>query len=248
MGLFDGNDDEVDQKRMSVDDLDDNTLGLIDRALAAQRPVAASFVRRLRERYPDRTPDQLDDLVAKRFRAMLTVTGAGVGGVAAMPGVGTVAAIAVSTGEGVVFAEACAFLVLAVAELHGIDMRDPEKRRIVVMGVLGGERGADIISHSLGQRGAQWSTIVMGGADNLLIRSVMQQVERSVRRKLAARLGTRWVGKLLPFGIGAVIGGISNYTLSRSVIDAAETVFASIEFTVESESWDRGQRDGDSAA
>jgi hypothetical protein len=67
----------------------------------------------------------------------------------------------------------------------------------------------------------------------------MQQVERSVQRKIASRLGTRWLGKMLPFGIGAVVGGISNYTLARSVIEAAEQVFDSIEFTVETESWDR---------
>ena len=206
--------------------LDDRTFQIVDTALRAQRPLAAKYVRSLRAKRAGLSDDELIAHVEKRFLAMLTASGAGVGGVAALPGVGTMAAVALTAGEGVAFAEACAFLTLAVADIRGVDMSDPARRRTVMLGVLGGEKGAEIIGKALGKQGAQWSTVLSGVAPDYMVKFADKQVRTWIKRKLAARMGGLWAGRLIPFGVGALIGGAGNRVVARSVIEAERTIFS----------------------
>src|SRR5699024_1574681 len=93
-----------------VEPIDERWLSLIDAALKAQAPLARSYVERLREAHPEATDRQLLQHVTSRFVALTTLTGAGIGGGAALPGLGTAAARGLTVGEGVGFAGACAFL------------------------------------------------------------------------------------------------------------------------------------------
>jgi hypothetical protein len=44
-------------------------------------------------------------------------------------------------------------------------------------------------------------------------------------KHFAARAGASWIGKALPFGIGAVIGGAGNGILGRRVVVSARRAF-----------------------
>lgn len=208
-----------------AEQFDERWLLLIDSALKMQAPLAHSYVERLRAKHPEATDRQLLELATKRFTALTTATGAGIGGVAAMPGLGTVAALGLTVGEGLSFAEAAAFLTLAVADIHGVDMGDRNTRRLVLMGVLSGERGAEIIAKAMGRQGLQWQS-VLGGGGGFLPGLVSKQVSRYVRRRVMARTGGLWLGRLLPFGVGAVIGGIGARAVSRSVVEAMLEIFS----------------------
>lgn len=209
-----------------VDQLDERWIRMIDTALRLQAPAAASYVRKLREKKPHATDDELVEDVCRKFTALMTATGAGIGGAAALPGIGTAAAVGLTVGEGASFAEACAFLTLAVAAIRGVDMKDADTRRIVMLGVLGGDKGTEIIAKALGKQGLQWNTVLAGGGGSIVPRLIHTQVSRWIKRKVVARAGTLWLGRLLPFGIGAVIGGVGNRTIARSVTEAVREIFA----------------------
>lgn len=215
-------DDSADAKTQP----DDRTFRIVDTALKVQRPLAATYVSSLRRKHPDLSEDDLVAHIEKRFSRMLTASGAGVGGTAALPGVGTAAAVVLTAGEGAAFAEACAFLTLAVAEIRGVDMGDAERRRAIVLGVLGGEKGAEIMGKALGRQGIQWSSVLSGVAPDFVVNAASKQFRRWIRRKVAARLGGVWAGRLIPFGIGAVIGGVGNHLLAKGVIDAEREIFS----------------------
>lgn len=207
-------------------ELDERWVGMIDTALRMQAPAAASYVRRLRAKKPQASDDELIDDVCRKFTLLMTATGAGIGGAAALPGIGTAAAIGLTVGEGASFAEACAFLTLSVAAIRGIDMKDKDTRRMVMLGVLGGDKGTQIIAKTLGKQGMQWNTVLAGGGTGVVPRLINTQISRWVKRKVVARAGRVWFGRLLPFGIGAAIGGVGNRMIARSVTDAVREIFA----------------------
>ncbi|WP_394215999.1 hypothetical protein [Brachybacterium vulturis] len=208
-----------------IEQLDERWLSVLDAALRVQAPLARSYVVKLREKHPEATDRQLLEHVTQRFVGLATATGAGIGGVAALPGLGTVAALGLTIGEGVSFAEACAFLTLAAADIHGVDMAAPSTRRLVLMGVLSGERGAEIIAKAMGRRGLQWN-IVLGGRAGFLPGLLSTQISRYVRRRVMARAGGLWLARLLPFGLGAVLGGLGAHAVARSVVEAMLEIFA----------------------
>jgi hypothetical protein len=208
-----------------AEQVDERWLLLIDSALKMQAPLAHSYVERLRAKHPEATDRQLLELATKRFTALTTATGAGIGGVAAMPGLGTVAALGLTVGEGLSFAEAAAFLTLAAADIHGVDMGDRNTRRLVLMAVLSGERGTEIIAKAMGKQGVQWQN-VLGGGGGFLPGLISRQVSRYVRRRFVARTGKLWLGRLLPFGVGAVIGALGARAVSRSVVEAMLEIFS----------------------
>ncbi|MDO5663087.1 MAG: hypothetical protein Q4G40_10355 [Brachybacterium sp.] len=205
---------------------DERMLQGIEHALRIQTPIAEAYVQRLRAKSPQATPEELVDDVCDRFRKILTVTGAGIGGAAALPGIGTAAAVGLTIGEGVSFAEACAFLTLSVAAIHGVDMKDGPTRRAIMLGVIGGEKGEEIMAKALGKRGIQWGTLLAGSGNTLVTRTVNKQVNRFIRRRILARAGGVWLGRLLPFGIGAVVGGLGNRAIAGSVIEAVRDIFS----------------------
>lgn len=203
--------------------LDERWMSLIDTALKVQTPLARSYVTRLRAKHPGATREELLEHVSDRFTNLLTITGAGVGGVAALPGIGTAVAVGVTVGEGISFAEACAFLTLAAAEIYDVDMRDRQTRHLVMTAVLGGEHGTEIIAKALGKQGLQWNAVL--GGSGMVPNMISKQVTRYVRRRVVARTGGLWLVRLLPFGVGAVIGGVGSRTVARSVVEAVEQIF-----------------------
>ena len=205
--------------------IDERWLDVVDAALKVQTPLAHSYVERLRAKHPEATQRQLLQKVTGRYTLLMTATGAGIGGVASLPGLGTAAALGLSVGEGVSFAEACAFLTLAAADIYGVDMSDESTRRLVLMGVLSGDRGAEIIARAMGRQGLQWNA-VLGGGSGFLPGLVSKQISRYVRRRVIARTGKLWLLRLLPFGVGAVIGGLGARTVSRSVVEAMLEIFS----------------------
>ncbi|MGP9537457.1 hypothetical protein ACT3SP_05570 [Brachybacterium sp. AOP43-C2-M15] len=208
-----------------VEQIDERWLSVIDAALKVQAPLAHTYVEHLRQKHPEATDRQLLQLVTGRFITLTTATGAGIGGVAALPGLGTVAALGLTVGEGVSFAEACAFLTLAAADIHGVDMGDRSTRRLVLMGVLSGERGTEIIAKAMGKQGLQWNA-VLGGGGGFMPSLISKQVSRYVRRRVVARTGKLWFARLLPFGIGAVIGGFGARAVAKSVVEAMLEIYS----------------------
>ena len=85
-----------------------------------QRPAVLAHLRSIRKQQPDATPAEVIRVLEKRYVAAVTTAGAATGAAALVPGVGTVASIAISGAETVGFLEASALFAQSVAELHGV--------------------------------------------------------------------------------------------------------------------------------
>ncbi|WP_223244239.1 hypothetical protein [Streptomyces sp. CBMA156] len=70
-------------------------LDLLDKAIGLQSPLVRKNIARARQRNPEASPEQVIRNLERMYVSALAGTGAAVGGVAAAPGVGTGAALAV---------------------------------------------------------------------------------------------------------------------------------------------------------
>jgi hypothetical protein len=113
----------------------------LDKGLAVQRPAIQAYLARVRRKHPEMTPAQVVKQLEHRYLAAVVGIGGASGAAAAVPGAGTAATLASGAAEVTAFVSATAMYVLALAELHGIPVSDPDVRRALVVSVLVGEAG-----------------------------------------------------------------------------------------------------------
>jgi len=211
-------------------------------AVEIQRPVVLANLRRLRRRHPNMTTAQLSARLERDFLAGVTGGGAAIGATAIMPGLGTVASLSISAAATVVFLEATALYAQSVAELHGVRLQDPERARTMVMAIMLGEEGSAMVegltSHVLGTGRTPmqaWGTTLGKGVPLTAVKSIGSRIQRAFLRKLLLREGSVIIGRAIPFGIGAVIGGGGNLIMGRAVVAATRRAFgpAPVQFPAE---------------
>ncbi|CKM17727.1 membrane protein [Mycobacterium tuberculosis] len=128
---------------------------VIERSSRIQGPAAQAYVARLRRAHPGASPAKIVAKLEKRFLSVVTASGAAVGAAATLPGIGTLAAWFAAAGEVVVFLEATALFVLALASVHAIPLDHRERRRALVLAVLVGDNTtavADLLGPGRTQR------------------------------------------------------------------------------------------------
>ena len=187
------------------------TGGILDRAQRLQGPAVKKYVDSLRRKYPDNSPAQIIERLEKRYLNAVTGSGSAVGAAAAVPGVGTMTAFGAMTGDTAFFLEASALLALSIAEVHGIGVHETDRRKSLVLAVALGEEGVLALGRVVGTR---------GGPTKLNKTLVNKLV-----RKYAIRRAPLIFGKLMPAGIGAVIGGAGSRALGRKVVHNAREAF-----------------------
>ncbi|WP_347955608.1 hypothetical protein [Gordonia aichiensis] len=199
---------------------------LIDRAQRLQQPAVAKYVRRLRGKYPDEGPEQIIRRLEKQYLTTVTASGGAVGAAAAIPGVGTVTALSALTAETVAFVEASALLALAIAEVHGIAPTDQERRKTLVLAVALGEEGTALVGKAVGAKGTDAiARLGVPGLPGVNLATVNRTLGNRFVRKFALGKAPVVMGKLVPGGIGAVIGGVGNRALGTRVIRNARGAF-----------------------
>lgn len=204
----------------------------IDRMLTVQRPVVLAHIRSLRRSRPHATPDELIRTLERRFLAAVTTGGALVGASAAVPAIGTGASLALSGVETAGFLEASALFAQSVTEVHGIVVDDPDRARALVMTMVLGTAGSDLVKQMAGQvagtapaRSQFWGEMVTKSLPRTVMGPIADRIKKSFMKRFAVAQGTNVVGRLLPFGIGAVIGGGGNHLLGRQIIRTAREGF-----------------------
>lgn len=200
---------------------------LLERSTRVQAPAVTAYVRRLRDKRPDATPAEIIASLEKHYLAAVMASGAAVGSAAAFPGIGTLAAMSAVAGETVVFLEATAVFVLAVAEVHGIPAEHRERRRTLVLAVLVGDDSKHAVADLLGTRRTSGAWL-SDGAATLPLPAVSQLNNRLLRffvKKYTLKRGAIAFGKLLPVGIGAVVGGVGNRLMGKKIVGNARRAF-----------------------
>ncbi len=192
-------------------------VAVVDRAMDAQHPVAASYVAAVRRRHPGHDPAQVIEVLTRQFLLVTTSAGAAVGGLAALPAIGTVAALSATAGEAVAFIEASALYSLAVAEVCGVHLHDRGRRRALLMAILAGEGGAAVMSKVSGGAGVPWARMLPDVVPARAVEAADKALTRWALSRYGTRTGLAVAGRLVPFGVGAVVGGTLNAALARGV-------------------------------
>lgn len=205
---------------------------ILDRVMSVQRPAVLAHLRGIRSKYPDATPEQVLRVLERRYLTTVTTSGAGVGVAAAVPAVGTGAALAISGAETVLFLESTALFAQSVAELHGIPVEDPDRARALVLAMVVGGPSQELILQFTGQvtgRGPAkpefWGALIAKNLPRTAVAQFMDRVRKVYLPRMMASAGGGIVGRVLPFGVGAVVGGAANQILGRRVVKTARTAF-----------------------
>lgn len=199
---------------------------IIERSTRIQEPAVRAYVAKLRDANPSATPAEIVTKLEKHYLAAVMASGAAVGSAAAFPGIGTLAALSAVGGETIVFLEATALFVLAVADVHGIPVDHHERRRALVLSVLVGEDSKGAITEVLGPN--RTSGAWLAEAELLPLPAVSQLNSKLMQffvKKYALKRGAMAFGKMLPVGIGAVIGGGGNRFMGKKIIENARSAF-----------------------
>jgi hypothetical protein len=196
----------------------------LDRALAIQRPVVLAYLDRVRAKRPDATAAQIIEQLERRYLAAVVGIGTASGAAAAIPGVGTGTAIATGAAEIAGFVSATAMFVLAVAEVHGVPVSDPEVRRALVLAVLLGEGAAAAIEGVAGHA-PHWAQVIGRTTSRDKVAGINGRLAHLLVTRFGARQGALLVGRALPLGIGAGIGAAGNAALARTAITSARRAF-----------------------
>jgi hypothetical protein len=202
---------------------------IIERGARVQAPAVTAYVDRLRQHNPDAPPAEIVKKLEKQYLAAVMASGAAVGSAAAIPGIGTLTALSAVAGETVVFLEATSLYVLAVAEVYGIPADHRERRRALVLAVLVGEDSKRAVADLIGP-GRTSGAWMADGAATLPLPVVSQLNSRLLKyfvKRYTLKRGAIAFGKLLPVGIGAVVGGVGNRLMGKRIIANARNAFGS---------------------
>lgn len=211
----------------------------IDRVIAIQRPLVLAHLRSIRRRHPDASTADIIRMLERRYLAAVTSGGAAVGATAVIPGITTPLTLALSGVETLGFLESTALFAQSLAEVHGIPIENPDRARALVLTLMLGKEGTDLLSQLAGQavgrgavRSAYWGEVVTKTLPRAAVGPLVDQLKTAFIRHFAVRGGASWVGKALPFGIGAAVGGAGNNILGRRVLVASRHAFGAPPFVL----------------
>lgn len=204
----------------------------LDRVLAIQRPLVVAHIRSIRLRHPSASPAEIVRILETRYLAAVTSSGAAIGATAVVPGIGTGVTLALSGVETIGFMESTALFAQSVAEVHGVSLENPERARALVMTLMLGKEGVDLVSQLAKQatgkgvpRSAYWGETITKSLPRAAVGPLVDRLKTTFVRQFASRGSASFFGKALPFGVGAVVGGAGNHLLGRRVLTTSRRAF-----------------------
>lgn len=198
-------------------------LKTLDKAVSVQSSSIVKYVDGLRKRNPTAAAREVQDLLDKHFRTVASGTGATAGAAAAVPGIGLFTGIAAVGAESIVFLDAAAWYILASAYIRGADIKGEETRRGLVLLVLTGSKGSAVVDALVGDLGGGGlpSAAVLSRFSAPTLANVNSRLGKLFLKQITKRMKWAWVSKLMPLGVGAVLGTMANRKLAQQVIDHA---------------------------
>ncbi|WP_396655075.1 hypothetical protein [Microbacterium sp.] len=208
------------------------TIRALDRVMAIQRPIVVAHLRSIRRRHPQVSTDAIVRMLERRYLTAVTTGGAAVGATAVVPGITTGVTLALSGVETAGFLESTALFAQSLAEVHGIPVDDPDRARALVLTLMLGREGTELIAQLAGEaagraagRPAFWGELITKTLPRAAVGPLVDRLKSVFIKHFAAKAGASWLGKALPFGIGAAVGGAGNHILARRVIVTSRRAF-----------------------
>lgn len=186
------------------------------KALEIQHPLAVAYVARRRKVSPDTSPPSLLSYSKKFYLGTVTASGAGAGASAAVPN--GLVQVPVAIADFATFLEASVFYVLAATEIHGLDVDDLERRRLLVTTALLGDSAMKATVRPLTSRTAPY-------LGKQIVKAIPREAITAANKVLGPRFITKYgtkqgllvLGKQIPAFIGAGIGGGGNALFAAMV-------------------------------
>lgn len=197
----------------------------LDQAITLPSSTVRAHVDSLRRRNPEASPQQIITLLTKEYSLVLQGAGGAVGAAAAFPGVGTGVSMILSGGDVATFFSASAAYALCVAEVHGVEGDDLDRRRALLLATVLGDSGARSVEEVSGKSAAAWGTALMTTMPKSTIRQVNTVLTRRFVKRQIAKQTSLMMGRIIPFGIGAVVGVAGGRALARTVVHQATKAF-----------------------
>lgn len=210
----------------------------LDTAMGWQTSLITGYVRQLHARKPHETPAQIQDRIDDHFLALVTGSGGAAGGAAVIPGVGFVTGLGAVALESVVFLEIAAWYTLASASLRGIDIEEEERRRSLVLVTLMGASGTALVAAAMGDEPLRKRAPAKDPAASLIARLGIPQLRglnkaliKQAQKRIAKSARLAVIGKLMPMGIGAVVGAGANRKIGKTLLERARLALGPIPAT-----------------
>lgn len=196
-------------------------LKVIDKAVHMQSGAIENYVNWLRNRNPEASPAEIQQKLDKHFKLIASGTGASVGAASAIPGIGLVAGAAAIGVESLVFTDAAAVYTMASAHLRGIDIRNPERRRTLILVVAVGASGTMLVDAAIGDlshKSGASVTAMLTRYGTPQLKDINNKLLGVALKRVGKKFRGMWIGKIMPFGIGAALGTWANRKIASKVI------------------------------
>jgi hypothetical protein len=198
--------------------------GAVERAVEVQAPLVGGHIARIRKDKPHHSPGEVITILDKQYLIAVGGTGAAAGGAAFVPGIGTAASLATGAGEAIAALNASVLYTLAVAEVHGLGMRDVERRKTLVLAIVLGEGGTKLMQKVTGGS-THWARELSDAVPLPKLGPVNQTLVRWFIRRYAVRQSALAFGRAMPLGAGVVIGAVGNVVTARAIISSTSKAF-----------------------
>lgn len=193
------------------------------KALELQRPAAAANVARLRRLHPEKSPEDIIRGLTKTYVGAVSVTGAGAGAAAIVPN-GAVQ-IPAALADFLAFTEGTVLYILSLAEVHGLDPEDLERRKLLVLTVMVGDGAVGVLDKVIGKTGKYWAKVIVDKTPMAAINAANKILGPRFITKYGTKQGVLVLGKQVPFGVGVVLGGGGNAAFAMLTARSAKKIF-----------------------
>ena len=197
----------------------------LDKAVTIPSHVIRAHVDSVRRRNPEASPAQIVRILEREYLLVIQTAGGAVGAAAAFPAVGTGVGIALTSSDVATFFASSAAFALAVADVHGIAVDDVGRRRALLLATVLGEKGARDVERATQGSGLAWGKVLLTSMPaGTLVKVNKALGNRFLRTQLAKQSGLA-LGRLVPFGVGAVVGVAGARALGHGVIAQSRRAF-----------------------
>ncbi|MFP9115077.1 hypothetical protein ACLI1A_14155 [Flavobacterium sp. RHBU_3] len=214
--------------------MDFNTLikKLMPPFMEVRKEIAA-----LKFKHPGKNPKELAGLYRRQVRRKYTSVGVVSALPGVIPGLGTAAQVAIEAGaisaDVLLMLRWMASLCYGTGLIYGQDTEtDFDDRFTVVLGLWSGVVVPEKAALTVGER------ITVKHFDQHITDRIRNRMNQKIGRKLVTKYGSKRggvaLGTLVPFGIGAAVGGTFNYVTMSRFAEAAEKYFSNedMDYTV----------------
>lgn len=197
---------------------------IVDKAVQIPSATIRAHVDRVRARNPEADPARLIGILEREYLRVIQTTGGAVGAAAAVPAVGTGTAALLTSSDVATFFGASAAFSLAVADVHGIEVHDTARRRALLLATVLGEDA--VAAFGSGATAAvPWGTLLLTHMPANTVKQVNKILTGRYLKRFMVRKSGLALGRMVPFGVGAVIGVVGARALGRGVIAQSRRAF-----------------------